>query len=172
MSMPAHLNQRRAFVPSFRRAPAMDLRLQLLLVLALLIAVLAFETAHAEEAVEESLNDGTITTTTNTVTTKTVKRGAPAATATPDENKAAKPEDFIVTSTFGSLTGQGMHGCKSEALSKDAVKELKTECSAWMKERKAELKAKYQTGTCQEECNDCGMGLKRCAVNGVVHYRP
>lgn len=152
------------------RPSALDLRTQLMLILVLLAVLVSFHAARAEDRLFDE-DDDTTTTTTTTVTTKTVKKGA-AAQATPVPAESKTVDDFIMTSTFGSLTGTGTAGCKTDVLSKDVVKELKGDCKDWLNERKAELKGKYQTGTCQEECADCGMGLKRCAVNGTIHYRP
>jgi hypothetical protein len=73
-------------------------------------------------------------------------------------------KDFLVTSAFGPTQ------CKTEAIAKEAVKDLKSECNTWIKERKNDLGAKFLTGTCNDSCTDCTMGLKRCQVNGLVHY--
>ncbi len=75
-----------------------------------------------------------------------------------------KEDNFTVRSTFGPTA------CKTQELAKEMVRDLKTECNAWLKERKADLGSKYQTGTCNEECTDCTMGLKRCSINGIAHY--
>lgn len=75
-----------------------------------------------------------------------------------------KQDDFMVESEFGPTA------CKTSDLARELVKDLKGECQTWMKERKADLGSKYQTGTCSEKCSDCTMGLKRCSVAGVVHY--
>jgi hypothetical protein len=75
-----------------------------------------------------------------------------------------KEDDFLVESEFGPTA------CKTSDLAKELVKDLKGECQVWVKERKADLGTKYQTGTCSEKCSDCTMGLKRCSVAGVVHY--
>ncbi len=75
-----------------------------------------------------------------------------------------KDDNFTVRSTFGPTA------CKTQELAKEMVRDLKAECNGWLKERKADLGTKYQTGTCNEECSDCTMGLKRCSVNGVAHY--
>lgn len=75
-----------------------------------------------------------------------------------------KEDDYTVRSTFGPTA------CKTSDLARDLIRDLKAECSSWLKERKADLGTKYQTGTCSEECTDCTMGLKRCSVNGVAHY--
>jgi hypothetical protein len=75
-----------------------------------------------------------------------------------------KEDDYTVRSTFGPTA------CKTQDLARELVRDLKTECNSWLKERKADLGSKYQTGTCGEECTDCTMGLKRCSVNGVAHY--
>ena len=75
-----------------------------------------------------------------------------------------KDDNFTVHSTFGPTA------CKTQELAKEMVRDLKTECNSWLKERKADLGSKYQTGTCNEECTDCTMGLKRCSINGVAHY--
>lgn len=81
-----------------------------------------------------------------------------------DASATPKDSDYTVRSTFGPTA------CKTQELAKEMVRDLKTECNSWLKERKADLGTKYQTGTCGEECTDCTMGLKRCSVNGVAHY--
>ena len=75
-----------------------------------------------------------------------------------------KEDDYIIRSEFGPTS------CKVQDLAKEQVRDLKTECQAWLKERKADLGTKYQTGTCSEKCSDCTMGLKRCSVQGEAHY--
>ena len=75
-----------------------------------------------------------------------------------------KDDDYTVRSTFGPTA------CKTQDIAREMIRELKTECNTWLKERKSDLGSKYQTGTCGEECTDCTMGLKRCSVNGVAHY--
>lgn len=84
---------------------------------------------------------------------------APAPSEPVDNSK-----DFLVNSSFGPSS------CKTGPALKDAAGELKTECNSWIKERKADLKEKFLTGTCTEDYDDCGSGLKRCTVKGVVHY--
>ena len=79
-------------------------------------------------------------------------------------NATPKDDDYTVRSTFGPTA------CKTQDLARELIRDLKVECNAWLKERKADLGSKYQTGTCGEECTDCTMGLKRCSVNGVAHY--
>jgi hypothetical protein len=80
------------------------------------------------------------------------------------------PKESEITAKFGSKATSGMAGCKTEDLSQKLVRELKSDCSAWLKDRKTELKGKYLTGSCEESCDDCGMHLQRCSVNGVVRY--
>ena len=75
-----------------------------------------------------------------------------------------KDTDYIVRSTFGPTA------CKTHDLARELIRDLKTECNTWLKERKSDLGTKYQTGTCSEECTECTMGLKRCSVNGEAHY--
>lgn len=83
---------------------------------------------------------------------------------------AELPKESEITAKFGSKATSGMSGCKTEELSQKLVRDLKSDCSAWLKDRKAELKGKYLTGSCDESCDDCGMHLQRCSVNGVVRY--
>jgi hypothetical protein len=80
------------------------------------------------------------------------------------------PKESEITAKFGSRATSGMSGCKTDDLSQKLVRELKSDCSAWLKDRKAELKGKYLTGSCEESCDDCGMHLQRCSVNGAVRY--
>jgi hypothetical protein len=89
-----------------------------------------------------------------------------STTAPPDFNQSSNPnaKDFLVNSTFGPSQ------CKTQDLAKEITKDLKTECKAWIKERKDDLGSKYLTGSCSEQCEDCTMGLKQCSVKGVVHY--
>jgi hypothetical protein len=142
----------------------LDLPIQVLFVLIALAFMIAMQTAHAQETSDEE----TVTTTT---TTKTVKRkGSTAAPPSESSETGAGGKDFIVTAKFGSTATSGLAGCKTEALSKDVIKGLKSDCSAWLNDRKAELKNKFHTGTCQEQCSDCGMSLVRCTVTGEVHY--
>lgn len=75
----------------------------------------------------------------------------------------ADPE-FLVTASYGPTQ------CKTGDVLKLAIKELRDECNNWLKERKADLQGKYQTGTCQEDCRDCGTSLRNCTVRGTVHY--
>ena len=81
-----------------------------------------------------------------------------------NSSSTKKDDDYTVHSTFGPTA------CKTQDLARELVRDLKTECNSWLKERKADLGSKYQTGTCGEECTDCTMGLKKCSVNGVAHY--
>ena len=82
-----------------------------------------------------------------------------------------KERESIATARFGAKPGQsGTSGCKTEDLSKDVIKDLKSDCNAWVKDQKAELKSRFLTSSCEEACEDCGMSLKRCAVNGSVKY--
>ena len=81
-----------------------------------------------------------------------------------------EPIDRIVEETFGSRSGSGMTGCKTEDRANDTIKGLKSDCNAWIKDRKAELKDKFVTASCKEKCDDCGMSMQRCAVTGIVHY--
>ena len=86
-----------------------------------------------------------------------------------DESAAPKREekDFAMEHAFGPTE------CKVASAAKEASKEFKAECQTWLKERKADLKTKYQTGTCADRCEDCqisGVSAKTCSVIGVIHY--
>lgn len=87
-----------------------------------------------------------------------------ATASTESSEKADKTKDFAITSSYGPSQ------CKTGASLKEAIKDLKEECSSWLKERKSDLKEKHLTGTCNEECTDCGSGLKKCTIRGIVHY--
>jgi hypothetical protein len=81
-----------------------------------------------------------------------------------------EPIDRVVEETFGSRSASGMAGCKTDDRAKDAITGLKSDCNAWIKDRRSELKDRFVTGTCSEKCDDCGMSMQRCAVTGRVHY--
>lgn len=107
------------------------------------------------------------TTTTTTVETTTIESDGVEEEAASTETTA---KDDEITTVFGSTATTGLAGCKTEELSKTTVRDLKSDCSAWMKDQKAQLKDKYLTGTCEEQCSDCSMGLRRCSVKGSVRY--
>ena len=90
--------------------------------------------------------------------------------AIPVPEIAEEPKESVKTATFGSKGQSGTAGCKTEELSKGAIKDLKADCSAWVKDQKSELKSKFLTSSCDESCDDCGMSLRRCSVTGSVHY--
>jgi len=90
--------------------------------------------------------------------------GCDLSLADPSEGSRSNSKDFVLNATFGPSD------CKTGTVLKDSVRELKEECNTWLKERRGDLKDKYQTGTCSEECSDCGTALKRCLIKGLVHY--
>jgi hypothetical protein len=159
---------------------------QTILVLIALALLIVMQTARAQDSSDETTS--TTTTTTSTTTTTTAKKKAAKSVALPPAHESVnettpvsssdpasgagsgETRDFIVSAKFGSTAATGLTGCKTEALLKESIKELKADCNAWLKDRKAELKNKFHTGTCQEQCSDCGMGLQRCTVTGEVHY--
>jgi hypothetical protein len=117
---------------------------------------------------------------TRTTTTTTVESDdeafAPPADAIPAPRNAKPPGagafiDATLSQTFGSTATSGTAGCKTEALSKSVVKDLKRECAAWVKEQKADIGKNYLGNTCEDTCDDCGMSLLRCKVTGTVRYR-
>ncbi len=77
---------------------------------------------------------------------------------------ASPANDFIVTSSYGPTQ------CKTADALKLGLKELREDCQAWLKQQKTEMAGKYQSGVCNDECNECGMSLKTCTVKGTVHY--
>jgi len=88
-----------------------------------------------------------------------------------DEAKATLEEKERVKSViFGSRAQSGTLGCKTEELIGGVIKDLKSDCAAWVKDQKAELKGRFLTSSCEESCTDCGMSLQRCIVTGTVHY--
>jgi hypothetical protein len=140
----------------FRALRNSALRIEMLIVLFIMTIVIIAQTSAAETATQ---------TQKTTITTTTTEGENPAVTPTPESSK-----DFLVTKTFGSKAQSGTTGCKTEELSQQIVRDLESQCNVWIKKQKGELKKKYQTGTCEESCNDCGMSLKRCNVTGTVHY--
>lgn len=152
--------------PRALRLPFFELKLELLAVLVLMAIIILARTASAET---ESSARTTKSTTTVTTTTQEIDGEDPAAVATP----AATPneeKEFIVTKIFGSKAQSGTAGCKTEELSAQHVEKLEGQCDRWVDGQKRKLKKKFQTGTCEEDCADCGTSLKRCTVTGTVHY--
>lgn len=76
----------------------------------------------------------------------------------------------VKTATFGARSQTGMAGCKTDEVLKDAIKDLKADCGAWVKDQKSELKSRFLTSSCEEICDDCGMSLRRCTVLGTISY--
>ena len=95
---------------------------------------------------------------------------APNSTETQAPPSSAGAQESELTTKFGSKATTGMAGCKTEELAKGVVRDLKADCGAWIKDQKTHLKSHFLTGTCEEECNECGMSLQRCTVNGTVRY--
>lgn len=147
----------------------------LLLLLAMIALVMIFTVriAHAETTRH------TRTTTTTTVESDDDGQDAgyaPPADAIPAPKNMKPPGAPAMTETtmsqvFGSKAVTGMAGCKTEALSKDVIKDLKKECAAWVKEQKADLGKNYLGNTCEDSCDDCDMSLVRCKVTGTIRYR-
>jgi hypothetical protein len=106
------------------------------------------------------------TTTTSTTTSESDNPIPPQGVGAP----AHTTQDFLMSKTFGSKATSGLSGCKTEEASKDVLKDLNTQCMAWMNDKHAEMKEKYVTGTCEESCSDCGMSMQRCSMKGVIHY--
>lgn len=152
------------------RKPLIIVRTELLLTLAVMGAVIIVQTANAESKTRSSKS-------TTTITTQTTESDEPLdeSNSAPAQNApAAAPapvEEGKMTTTFGSKATTGTAGCKTHEQSEDVIRQLKTQCNNWLKERKAELKNKYNVGTCEDECNDCGMSLQRCTVTGTVFYK-
>jgi hypothetical protein len=82
----------------------------------------------------------------------------------PASTPIATDNDFLVTNSFGPTQ------CKTGDALKVSLRELRDDCNAWLKERKVEMGGKYQTGTCNDDCSDCGASLRTCTVKGIVHY--
>lgn len=131
--------------------------------------VLGFGSTSFAQSVNEKANEKPVNSKKSTVTTTittTVSEGA-------GDDDTSKTNETVLTATFGTKStsgSSGLAGCKTEELAKTLIKELKSDCSAWLKDRKSDLKDKYLTGSCQESCTDCSMGLRRCVVDGLVHY--
>src|SRR6185369_17722401 len=99
------------------------------------------------------------TITTTTVESDGTEDDQPAPTT---DTTAAPHDDNEISQNFGSLATTGMAGCKTEELSQNVVRDLKSDCSAWLKDQKSHLKDKFVTGICEEHCSDCQMNLRRC----------
>lgn len=144
--------------------------------LMILFSAMAFAAPAAEatmfaQSSKPAKSKTTITTTTTVSEDEVVPDTEPNNQNMPSTPKPGTIErESEMSATFGSKSATGMSGCKTEALSKNVIKELQSDCSAWMKDRKADLKDRFLTGTCNESCEDCGMGLKRCNVTGSVRY--
>jgi hypothetical protein len=108
---------------------------------------------------------------TTTVTTSESDGEDASGDIASDPTKAAgETTEKEMKATFGSKAQSGLAGCKTEELRKSAVKDLKGDCNAWIKDQKADLKARYLNSSCEEKCEDCGMALQRCYVSGTIHY--
>lgn len=85
----------------------------------------------------------------------------------PRASRPEKQKEFVMNKAFGPTE------CKIGSAAKEAVKEYKAECDSWLKERRKELKDKYQTGTCADQMDACSVGGvsgKAGTVQGVIHY--
>jgi hypothetical protein len=123
-------------------------------------SVLVNAPAHAEELPR-------VKKSTTTITVKESENDAdeePKAKVTPEEKERVK------SVVFGSRAQSGTLGCKTEELINGAIKDLKSDCAAWVKDQKTELKGRFLTSSCEDSCTDCGMSLQRCIVTGTVHY--
>ena len=122
------------------------------------IAALGFA-PHSQAA------SGNVRTSKTTITTSTQE-----SEDDPTANTDSEQSDFIVQKVFGSKSQSGTNGCKTEAKVEQVKADLEKQCHVWQDRQKTSLGSKYQTGTCNDECDDCGMSLQRCRVTGVVHY--
>lgn len=155
------------------RSPLFILRVEALITLlamAMLIVMFTARVAHAET------NRHTRTSTTTTVESDDDGTDyAPSANAAiPPPTNAPATALFTETQmsqTFGAKSLSGMAGCKTDALSKDVIKDLKRDCASWVKEQKKDLGKNYLGNTCEDSCDDCGMSLVRCKVTGTIRYR-
>lgn len=138
-----------------------SLFLPLLLVLFSFLTAIGPTTASAEAAKKVKKTSTTVTTVESEGEEETPAGGVTTET---------RETESSVTAKFGSKATSGTTGCKTEDLAKSVIKDLKADCNAWVKDQKAELKGRFLTSICEESCEDCGMSLKRCSVNGTVKY--
>ena len=110
------------------------------------------------------------TTTVRKRTTTIIEKDQESVDEDEESGQTNLRKESEITAKFGSKAVSGMSGCKTEDLAAKLVRELKSDCGAWLKDRKTELKGKFLTGSCEESCDDCGMHLQRCSVNGSVRY--
>jgi hypothetical protein len=132
---------------------------RLFLIALAMTSALSVSTARAEQILKRKVVTSTTTTEINDPDSESDK------TITPDT-----APDLEMTASFGSTATSGLSGCKTDDLSKNMVKELKSDCNAWLKDQKTDLKTKYRVGACEEKCSVCQPGLQRCNVVGKVHY--
>jgi hypothetical protein len=154
------------------RTSVFTARAEALLTLALMAALILLFTAHAKA--ESTRHTRTSTTTTVESDDDGQDYAPPANAAVPPAPTAPAPAEWAETEmsqTFGSKATTGMAGCKTEVLSKDVIKDLKRECSTWVKEQKKDLGKNYLGNTCEDSCDDCGMNLVRCKITGTIRYR-
>jgi hypothetical protein len=137
--------------------------------LSLLSALLLIGFVHA------SLANADQNTRVHTSTTTTVIKESDGIE--PVESVGSQPQppptviqESVTTAKFGSKNQSGTSGCKTDELAAEVIKDLKGDCNAWVKDQKANLKDRFLVSSCEETCDDCGLGLKRCAVNGTIHY--
>lgn len=153
------------------RSPSYELQLISVLVLLAIAVFMLTRTAQAEVDLDQKKSKSTVVRKRTTTIIEKEEDGDSDDDDRPDRDTDREKDEREIKATFGAKSGTGMAGCKTEDLAKKAVKALKSDCAAWLKDRQAELKSKYVVGTCDEDCDDCGMHLKRCAVEGKVRYR-
>ena len=152
----------------------LNLSLRRLLCPAMTLVLMLFVMAPFARA-QYVRRDAGKTTTTTTTTTRDHDNDNDEEEVITDHGRRVyirdpEPIDRVVEETFGSRSASGMAGCKTDDRAKDAITGLKSDCNAWIKDRKSELKDRFVTGTCSEKCDDCGMSMQRCSVTGRVHY--
>ncbi len=145
----------------------------LLMMAFLILAFTATASAAPAEGQTTTTTSKRVRKSTTTITTvheegDDVVADVPTSTTT---STASTVEEGEVTTTFGSKATTGTAGCKTEELNKAVIRDLKSDCKAWVKDQRADLKGKFNTSKCEEACTDCGTSLQRCTVTGTVKYR-
>jgi hypothetical protein len=146
--------------------PYLILQIGMFVTVIAMAIVVIMSTAHAETKKKTVVKKTTTTTTTTDIDTGDDDDGDDQAAA----DTSDRPTESELTATFGAQATTGYAGCKTEELAKAAIKELKSDCNAWIKDQKTDLKANYRTGVCEEKCSDCQAGLRRCNVVGTIRY--
>lgn len=137
-----------------------------LFVIALLITL---QSVRAEDNIDQPKKTVKRQKVEQTITTTVIESDSESDEITSPSSPSFNGESSL-SQLFGSKATSGTTGCKIEALTTEVTRQLKAECESWIKEQKKDLKDRYRASTCEASCNDCGMSLQRCTVQGTIRY--